>query len=121
MMDWGKIKYFKLSEFACKCGCGQNNISEQLVMAIDMARRDAGVPFTVASGCRCAKHNKMVGGVDDSSHVLGFAVDIQVRNSADRLKVVKALLRYFDRIGIAKNFIHIDIDHNKPSPVMWVY
>lgn len=121
MMDWSKIRYFKPEEFACRCGCGYDAINPQLVAALDMARKDAGIGFTVSSGCRCKDHNKRVGGVADSSHVHGYAVDIQVNNSAHRLRVVKALVRYFDRIGIDKNFIHVDIDPNKPGPAMWVY
>lgn len=37
-MDWSKVKFFKENEFACKCGCGFNNINPQLVLALDMAR-----------------------------------------------------------------------------------
>ena len=120
-MDWSKIRYFRPEEFACRCGCGYDAINPQLVAALDMARKDAGIGFTVSSGCRCKGHNAHVGGVADSAHVKGFAVDIQVKNSAHRIKVVKALVRYFDRIGIDKNFIHVDIDPNKPGPAMWVY
>ena len=120
-MDWTKVRYFKEEEFACKCGCGYNVINPQLVMALDMARRDVGIPFTVSSGCRCKAHNKRSGGVPDSSHVTGYAVDIQVKDSSHRFRVVKALLRYFDRIGVDKQFIHVDIDPTKPTPSMWVY
>lgn len=121
MMDWSKIRHFKEDEFACRCGCGYNAINAQLVAALDLARKDAGIGFSISSGCRCKEHNKRVGGVADSAHVHGFAVDIQVNNSAHRLRVVKALVRYFDRIGIDKNFIHVDIDPSKHGPAMWVY
>ena len=42
-MDWTKVRNFKEHEFACKCGCGHNVINAQLVMALDMARKDAKV------------------------------------------------------------------------------
>lgn len=32
----------------------------------------------VTSGCRCAKHNKAVGGVQGSRHVAGKAVDFYI-------------------------------------------
>ena len=121
MMDWAKIRHFTEDEFACKCGCGKNNINMQLVAALDMARKDAGIPIRISSGCRCKAHNARVGGVPDSAHVGGYAVDIQITNSADRLRIVKALMRYFDRIGIDKQFVHVDIDPSKPGPAMWVY
>ena len=120
-MDWTKVRNFKEHEFACKCGCGYNAINPQLVMALDMARKDSKVPFAITSGCRCKTHNVRVGGVDDSSHVKGFAVDIAVQGSGHRMAVLKALMRYFDRIGIDKNFIHVDNDPDKPTGVLWVY
>jgi uncharacterized protein YcbK (DUF882 family) len=120
-MDWSKIKHFNPEEFTCRCGCGLNNINLQLVGALDMARKDAGVPFTISSGCRCSTHNRHIGGVSDSAHVGGYAVDIQVRNSAERLRVLKSLVRYFDRIGMDRNFIHVDIDPSKPGPALWLY
>lgn len=120
-MDWSKVRNFKESEFACKCGCGYNVINPQLVMALDMARKEAKVPFTISSGCRCKNHNATVGGVDDSAHVRGHAADIAVRGSAHRMAVLRALLRYFDRIGVDKNFIHVDNDPDKPASVLWVY
>jgi uncharacterized protein YcbK (DUF882 family) len=120
-VDWSKVKFFKENEFACKCGCGFNNINPQLVLALDMARRDAGVPFSVSSGCRCEKHNKRVGGVSDSAHTKGLAVDVSVANSEQRYVAVRALLRYFTRIGVDKHFIHVDVDSEKVSPSMWVY
>ena len=121
MMDWAKIRHFTENEFACKCGCEKNNINMQLVAALDMARKDAGIPIRISSGCRCKAHNARVGGVPDSAHVGGYAVDIQITNSADRIRIVKALMRYFDRIGIDKQFVHVDIDPSKPGPAMWVY
>jgi hypothetical protein len=44
-----------------------------------------------------------------------------VRNSADRLRIIKALTRYFDRIGLDRNFLHVDIDPSKPGPALWLY
>ena len=121
MKGWEKVKFFKENEFACKCGCGFNPINMQLVLALDMARKDAGVPFSVSSGCRCAAHNKRVGGVSDSAHTKGLAVDVSVVNSEQRYVVIRALLRYFTRIGVDKHFIHVDMDSSKPNPSMWVY
>lgn len=93
----------------------------QLVSALDMARSKAGVPFKINSGFRCQKHNKNVGAKPTSSHTLGLAVDIAYANGSQGIKILKALIPYFDRIGVGKNFIHVDIDPDKPSPVMWTY
>ena len=58
IIDWSDINYFKDYEFTCKCGCGLNNISEELVFNLDEARDISQIPFKINSACRCEKHNK---------------------------------------------------------------
>ncbi len=115
------FKYFKEDEFKCKCGCGLNNSSHLMKAMLDSAREEAGVPFKINSGTRCEQHNKNVGGSPTSSHVKGLAVDISVTTSADRDKILRALIKAgFKRIGIYKTFIHADIDTKKPTNVIWL-
>jgi uncharacterized protein YcbK (DUF882 family) len=115
-------KFFKLEEFTCKCGCGLTNISPTLVSKLDKARGIADIPFVINSGCRCEKHNKMVGGSKSSSHLKGLAVDIKATTSTQRYKIINALLiAGFTRIGVAKTFIHVDIDQDKARNVIWTY
>lgn len=114
--------YFSEKETECQCGCGSNNMSSVLMSKLNKAREIAGVPFTVTSGFRCETHNKNVGGVENSSHVFGYAVDIKASSSMEREKVLNGLIKAgFDRIGIAKTFIHVDVDPNKPKGVCWLY
>jgi len=120
-VDWSRIKYFKPEEFSCKCGCGSRIMNPQLVAALDLARSRAGVPFKINSGFRCQKHNRNVGAKPTSSHTLGLAVDIAYTSGTQGLAILKALIPFFDRIGVGKNFIHVDIDPDKPSPVLWTY
>lgn len=120
-MDWSKIKHFKPKEFCCKCGCGECKIHPQLVAALDMARTKANIPFKINSGFRCQKHNAAVGAKPTSSHTLGLAVDVAFANGLDGLIILKALLLYFDRVGVGAGFIHVDIDPDKPSPTLWTY
>ena len=70
--------HFKSSEFRCKCGCGQIKVDtalidtlERLFPALDLGR------INVISGCRCAKHDKAVGGRGAGSHVEGYAADVR--------------------------------------------
>ncbi len=113
--------YFKLKNFACPC-CGKNEMEESFLRRLDAAREAAGVPFKVNSGFRCTKHNKLVGGKSNSSHLYGLAADIKVIASRKRSKVLAALFMIgFDRIGIAKTFIHADSDETKPREVIWLY
>jgi zinc D-Ala-D-Ala carboxypeptidase len=120
-VDWSKIKHFTQNEFCCKCGCGKCDVHPQLVAALDLARSKAGVAFKINSGFRCYTHNKNVGAKPSSSHTLGLAVDIAYANGMQGLAILKALTPLFDRIGVGKNFIHVDIDPDKPSPVLWTY
>jgi len=115
-------RHFKDSELECKCGCGLNNFSDDTLTKFDIAREYAQVPFVINSACRCEKHNKEVGGKEDSSHVLGKALDIKATDSRTRARVLYGLVMAgFNRIGIAKTFIHADDDDTKPSQVVWLY
>ena len=78
--NWDSIKHFKKSEFTCKCGCGLNNIQLEVVKIADEVRDHFGNPAIVTSGTRCSKHNLEVGGVANSRHLKGKAIDIYVQN-----------------------------------------
>jgi zinc D-Ala-D-Ala carboxypeptidase len=115
-------KHFKKSEFECKCGCGLNNIDAKLVSKLDEARDRAKTPFVISSGCRCITHNTREGGKSNSTHLSGLAVDIKCSGSKQRKRILKSLLDVgFQRLGLSKNFIHVDIDDSKPQEVMWTY
>lgn len=77
---WEDIKHFKKSEFTCKCGCGLNNIQLEVVKIADEVREHFGNPAIVTSGTRCTKHNTEVGGVANSRHLKGKAIDMYVQN-----------------------------------------
>lgn len=115
-------KHFRRSEISCKCGCGKSDVSPLLVDMLDKLRDMSGLPVVVTSVCRCAKHNATVMGESDSSHVFGLAADIRIRSNHERYLFIKiALTLGFSRVGISNNFIHLDIDQNKPQQVIWIY
>lgn len=114
------MKWFKLSDFTCKCGCGLNNMDKTVLQMLDDAREIAGIPFNVNRGCSCAKHNKEVGGKEDSSHLRGLAIDISAKTSGEKFLILSALLKVgFKRIGFYKTFIHCDNDSTLPQKVIW--
>lgn len=116
------LKYFFLSEFRCPCGCRGNEIKTPFVYRLDSARHIAGVPFKINSGYRCKNHNKHVGGSPSSSHLRGVAADIACTDSLLRMKIFRALMAEgFRRIGIGKDFIHVDDDRAKVRDVIWLY
>nr|DAG24911.1 MAG TPA: peptidase [Caudoviricetes sp.] len=79
--SWDDIRYFRRAEFRCQCGGKYCNgfpaepVKETVRLA-DEIRRRAGVPLNVNSGVRCTRHNADVGGVWNSLHLTGQAIDL---------------------------------------------
>ncbi len=78
---WGEIRYFHREEFRCQCGGKYCNgfpaePVEETVRLADEIRRRAGVPLRVNSGVRCKQHNADAGGVWNSLHLTGQAIDL---------------------------------------------
>lgn len=65
---------------ACRC-CGKNEMQQEVIDYYSLLLRfvDEGELF-ITSGYRCAKHNKEIGGANDSGHVKGNALDIATIN-----------------------------------------
>lgn len=113
--------HFKLKEIKCRCGCGFYIINKELLEKIELARLLACTPFIINSWCRCKAYNdSLPNSVVDSAHLKGMAVDIAIADSNKSI-ILKSLCKAgFKRIGIAKKFIHVDIDADKPQ-VKWQY
>ena len=113
--------HFTKEEFDCQCGCGNGDIviSENLVFELECVRVHYGKPMRINSGIRCLSHNRKIGSRDTSSHIKGLAVDIGCRDMGTRLILVKHLLRdgEFTRIGFHREFIHVDVDYDKPRGI----
>lgn len=115
-------RFFKKNELICPCGCGVYNIDAEALERLDKARLIAGLPFIINSACRCSEHNAKVGGKSNSEHLSGKAFDIKCTDSRTRLIIIDALLKAgFNRIGIAKSYIHADTSNIKDQFVMWLY
>lgn len=114
------MKFFKKEEFDCPC-CGKNECVEKLFLALESLRTFLSVPLVVNSGYRCKEHNEEVGGKPSSFHLQGMAADISIigMDGKKRFEVLKYVTVMFNGIGIAKNYIHLDV---RVGPqVMWVY
>jgi hypothetical protein len=116
-------QYFNHKEFESPDAPGSGEeMDVHFVDALDHARSLAGVPFKITSGFRTTEHNERVGGVPSSAHTLGLAADIAATSSRDRFAIVHALLLAgFDRIGIARDFVHVDASATKSGDVLWLY
>lgn len=114
--------YFPEKPWACKCGCGANNINSKLVEMLNLTRHKCKIPFIINSAVRCSKYNLEVGGERYSAHTLGCAVDIYAGNSLAKFLIIKNALEVgFNRIGVGRTFIHLDIDATKVQNVIWSY
>ena len=115
-------KDFSRSEFVCLDGCGADAVSPVLVSKLQAMRDDLGQYLVITSGVRCTTQNAKVGGKPDSAHLNGHAADISAMDSRLRMEIVKAAVHAgISRIGIGKNFVHVDVDESKPQNVMWLY
>lgn len=89
---WGDIRYFTREEFKCKCGGKFCNgypaeMQEAVVKIADAARDHFGKPAHVVSGLRCQQWNAHEGGVANSQHMYGEAVDLRIDGvSAEELQ-----------------------------------
>jgi len=112
-------KNFNIKEFNCKCGCEmpddvRKNV-EILAKNLQIVRDILDEPINISSAYRCEAHNKDIGGVSNSQHILGKASDLVVKNlSTD--KVYTALDRLMDGkfisqggLGKYNTFTHYDI------------
>ena len=117
-----KYKYFSLSEFDSPDEKGSGaNMQDSTMQMLDKARELADIPFVINSGFRTPKHNKEVGGVDDSSHLTGYGADIRCRDRANFERVVLGLIAAgFKRIGVHHSYVHADNDPAKRQTT-WLY
>jgi peptidoglycan hydrolase-like protein with peptidoglycan-binding domain len=113
---WDTVKYFKKEEFKCHCNgkyCKGYpvDIDQTLIRVAERARKYFGRPITVSSGVRCNQHNANVGGVWNSRHKLGKAMDFTVAGVSP--STVKAWakkqpeIRYTYVIDAA--YVHMDV------------
>lgn len=115
--------YYTPEEFDSPDKKGTNELMDSILLhKLALLNIYIDEELTVNSAYRTSARNRQAGGVHDSAHKSGEAVDIRVLNSAARFKVVqKAIELGIPRIGIHKRFIHLDVDTTKAHPAIWLY
>ena len=110
-------EHFKLSEFACRCGCvipDDKHPPQGLIDKLEEVRAHFGAPVVITSGYRCPSHNASVGGAIRSRHMEGDASDIKVSGVAP-----SKVYAYADAtvanggVGSYDTFTHIDVRGTK--------
>lgn len=92
-MKINDTKYFKATEFLYSKTADKHNINNipkdetiidninYTLQRLNEIREGYGLPVYINSGYRCDELNKLVGGVKDSKHRLGLAVDLRWDNN----------------------------------------
>ena len=124
------MRYFTIYEFDSPDLPGSGEfMSQDFLDLLEKARERAGIPFIITSGYRTREHSENLKSQGykvskDSAHRLGLAADIKCTTSANRYKIIEALLYVgINRIGVGRSFIHADLDNRKHKPieVIWNY
>jgi len=116
--------YFSKEELSCKCGYHNKDddceMNAEFLKKLLQLRILLDAPIYINSGYRCKKHLKY------SKNHDGWAVDIGCKDSIYRFALIEAALKCnFTRIGIDKEFIHLDCnpEYNGTylEKVIWPY
>jgi len=114
---WENIRYWTREEFRCRCGgkyCDgfPAEPSETLVMLVDDLRGKAGRPAHASSGLRCPAWNAIQGGVANSRHLTGRALDFYVEGLTGQqlLSLAQGDSRTRYAYIIDGPYIHVDVD-----------
>ncbi len=119
------LDYFTREEFACQY-TGENEISDRLLLKLDLLRARCGFPFVITSGYRSEDHPIEAKKKQEKAgtHAQGIAADIRARNGNERYTIVQEAIKLgFNGVGVARTFIHVDsraVSDNEAG-VMWCY
>ena len=124
---WDHIKYWSREEFRCRCReyyalpyCGGFPVEpdQTLVELVDDIREKAGAPGHRSSGIRCTVHNQRSGGVANSKHLQGKALDFYIEglSGAQLLQMAQADPRTSyayqirdSKTGNLTDYVHVDV------------
>lgn len=115
-------RHFTLDEFKCRF-TGKNEIDPDFVEWLDGVRHTCDFPFKINSGYRGAAHPLEARKPDGPGpHNRGRAADISCTSPRRRFLVIKAAVEAgCKRIGIAKTYVHLDMDTVGDPEVVWLY
>ena len=113
---WDHIRYWSREEFRCKCrGKHCNGFpaepDQTLVELVDDLRHKAGRPGHPSSGLRCDTWNVMKGGVGNSKHKTGKALDFFIEGLSGNqlLAMAQADPRTNYAYVIEGQYVHVDV------------
>lgn len=113
-----KIGYFDTKEFESKDGQPspfETVVQKELIVRLNAIRSRFGKSIIINSGYRSPEHNKAVGGVSNSQHVLGTAADIRPEDLKDLPELQKICdeMNPHGGVGYYNTFCHVDVRGEK--------
>lgn len=128
------MKHFTLSEFFRSSAAAKNGIKNEPSIderativrninllvdnVLDPVRDMVNAPIIITSGYRCPQVNKLVGGVNNSQHMLGCAADFHIKGGT-YLMMRQVFLNICDTMDFdqliyyrRKNIIHVSYVEN---------
>ena len=128
------MKNFKLSEFFASSTASKNgikneprideratierNINSLVDNVLDPIRDRFCAPVIITSGYRCPQVNKLVGGVNNSQHMSGYAADFHIQGFTSSM-MYQVFLYIFNTLEFdqliyyrGKNIIHVSYVEN---------
>lgn len=113
------MKYFQIDEFCCS-HTGEVYMNPDFLDKLDQLRNSCGFPFVITSGYRDPTHPIEAKKKTPGTHAQGIAADIKITTGIERYILLReAFAAGFTGIGIASDFIHVDI--RETTPVVWTY
>ena len=113
---WDNIQYWTREEFRCHCGGKYCNgfptePDQTLVELVNDLREIAGRPAHASSGLRCTVWNRIQGGVSNSRHLSGKALDFSVEgfSGSQLLALAQKDPRTRYAYIIDGGWIHVDV------------
>ena len=113
---WDNIRYWKREEFRCKCGGKYCNgfpaePDQTLVELVNSLRANAGKPGHASSGLRCKTWNSIQGGVANSRHMTGKALDFYIEGLSGAQLLARAQADKRTRYAyiIDGQWVHVDV------------
>lgn len=97
---------------------------KDLADSLQVLRDFLGEPIRINSAYRSPEHNKAIGGVKSSQHILGKAADIKVKDieTKDLYLIIESLIvdgkMKQGGLGLYDTFVHYDI---RGSKARWDY
>lgn len=116
-------RFFAEAEFQrCTPACSLQDMDRASMWIFDAVREAAGIPLVINCAYRSPEWDRSKGRSGNSAHCRGRAIDIRCTTSENRMKIIAAAVEVgVKRIGIGKNYIHLDTDDSLPQNVIWHY